>query len=173
MRCLQRTRGESRAAIWVLAAKRMPACSHAANNLTSIPDDSSDWQLLPNGRGANQWDFSVAPGQAGGRGTFNCRYAPETKATYNFTDSVAVVLAGNRWPDAHSYSITLDGATTKLDATGSWDDGSTVIFAQGGLDPKKQYTLEVVNYNEDDPNCKEENGACCVSVDELLLLHVS
>jgi hypothetical protein len=149
------------------------ADGRAANNLTSIADDSSNWQLLPGGRGANQWDFAVVPGLEAGRATFNCQYRPETRAIYNFTDSVAVVLAGNRWPDAHSYSVILDGITTKLDATGSWNDGSTVIFAQGGLDPKKQYTLEVVNYNEDDPDCKKANNACCVSVDELLLLHVS
>lgn len=101
--------------------------------------------------------------------TFNCNYGATVLATYAFTGAGGVVLLGNVWQDSHAFSVTLDDATTNLDATSSWQDGQTVLFARGGLDPAVQHTVSLRDFSADDTTCNQ-GKYCCTGLDAITLL---
>ncbi|KAH7096991.1 hypothetical protein BKA62DRAFT_833556 [Auriculariales sp. MPI-PUGE-AT-0066] len=137
----------------------------------NVDDHDPNWVFTPS---------TGAPWDKGGKGptlfdntvTFQCNYGSDKAATYIFSGANGVVLKGNVWIDAHEFSIVLDGVTTNMDATSSWNDGSTVFYAKTGLDPAQSHTISLVDYNSDvGPNCfAKRNRFCCTGLDVITLL---
>lgn len=77
------------------------------------------------------------------------------------------------------YTIILNGESIPLDATSVWPFSNGVnLFFRGGLDPTKQYTIALKNWNENYPTCdqlyylpsSQHLLACCANLDGLILL---
>ncbi|KAH7096992.1 hypothetical protein BKA62DRAFT_643772 [Auriculariales sp. MPI-PUGE-AT-0066] len=138
----------------------------------TIDDHDASWVYTPVTGGV--WDKGAkGPTLFDNTATFNCLYATDKTATYIFSGASGVIMKGNVWADSHDFSVVLDGATTNMDATSSWLDGSTVLFAKAGLDPTQSHTISLVDYNSDvGPDCRAKYGGryCCAGLDAITLL---
>ncbi|EJD39571.1 hypothetical protein AURDEDRAFT_116105 [Auricularia subglabra TFB-10046 SS5] len=148
---------------------------HDVKDSDVIDDQDLGWNLS-GGRVATggSWDTNAGATLFDNTGTFQCNYGKGSTASYKFSGAGGLVLYGNVWKDAHSFSVSLDDTTVNMDATSSWEDGRTVLFAQGGLDPAAVHTLTVFDYSSADDGCTNGQGGtfrfCCVGIDSLLLL---
>lgn len=148
---------------------------HDVKDSNVIDDQDAGWNYSGGRVGTGgTWDTTAGATLFDKTGTFQCNYGQGSTAAYKFSGAGGLVLHGNVWRDAHSFSVSLDGTIINMDATSSWEDGRTVLFAQGGLDPAAVHTLTVLDYNAEDQTCT--NGAdgkfrfCCLGIDSLLLL---
>ncbi|EJD48364.1 hypothetical protein AURDEDRAFT_162326 [Auricularia subglabra TFB-10046 SS5] len=164
----------------------MGVTSGSSHVLSKEVDDlASGWAMVP-GRdlGANGWqsgaDQTSSNTIANGH-SWTCIYDPVNtqSASYTFSGAGGVLLRGTIGMGLEVFSIDFDGDHFPMDATSVWPDTSGVVmFARGGLDPKKQYTIKLNNFNENYPTCdklyylppSQHLLACCVNLDGLVLL---
>ncbi|EJD39561.1 hypothetical protein AURDEDRAFT_187308 [Auricularia subglabra TFB-10046 SS5] len=134
-----------------------------------IDDRDSGWMLVP-GRGGGQWDFTTGQRLFNVTGTFECNYGSGISATYKFSGAGGAVLLGDVEFGTSPYSVQLDdGAFVNLDASSTWPDGSTPFFVAGALDPAKEHTITLRNFNSQATSCGP-TGFCCISIDAIQLL---
>ncbi|EJD39542.1 hypothetical protein AURDEDRAFT_116093 [Auricularia subglabra TFB-10046 SS5] len=135
----------------------------------TIDDQDSAWILAP-GRGGGQWDSMTAQRMFNVTGTFECNYGRDISAAYKFSGAGGAILHGGIWPDSHAFSVQMDDEDpVNLDATSGWEDGGAAFFVAGDLDPAKEHTITIRNFNSDVPDCNR-GKFCCVSIDALQLL---
>jgi hypothetical protein len=80
-------------------------------------------------------------------------------------------MNGLLWTDSHEYSVALGSDVTNMDSTTSWLEGSNVLYARGGLDPTRSYTITLIDQNTDLLNCTGKyNALCCIALDSITLL---
>ncbi|KZV82412.1 hypothetical protein EXIGLDRAFT_843763 [Exidia glandulosa HHB12029] len=149
-----------------------------------IDDVDAGWAMVP-GRG-DSWSWQTqtdAPSAnlINNTHSFTCIYdgANVQSATYNFTGAGGVVLRGTIGVGLQPYTIELNDEVIPLDATSVVQYAQSVnLFFRGGLDPSKQYTISLRNWNENYPYCNrlyylpptQPLMACCANLDGLVLL---
>lgn len=166
----------------------MGVTSGSSHVLSKQVDDlDPQWKMVPGkelGLGPNGWQSgSDQPSSnliANGH-SWTCIYdrANPQSASYTFSGAGGVLLRGTIGMGLEVFSVEFDGTTFPMDATSVWPDTSgVVLFARGGLDPKKQYTITLKNYNDHYQTCdrlyylppSQHLLACCVNLDGLVLL---
>ncbi|EJD39560.1 hypothetical protein AURDEDRAFT_128184 [Auricularia subglabra TFB-10046 SS5] len=139
---------------------------------SGLTASAAGWVLSP-GRGeARGWSTTTAQRVFNSTATFECTYGQSQSAAYTFSGAGGAVLLGSVWPDAHTFSVKIDDADPiNLSATSHWYDGSAVFFIASGLDPTKEHTITVRNFNSDVLDCTSNPPrTCCTGIDAIRLL---
>lgn len=148
-----------------------------------IDDQDPLWDISPQ-RGTDGWQYSndsAADGLLGNGHIWTCIYNGESprSASYTFTGVGGVIMRGTIGMNIQVYSVDFDGETTALDATSVWPDPRAgVLFFRGGLNPLKQYTITLRNFNANFPQSNsryylpsnQHLTGFCASLDGIVLL---
>ncbi|KZP01255.1 hypothetical protein CALVIDRAFT_594754 [Calocera viscosa TUFC12733] len=124
----------------------------------------------------NGWTFS-GPASDGGEDyndTFHytCSYGPSYTASYTFEGSSAVQLLGLLDINVGPYTVQLDNQSYVLNGSDLWREPQQILFLKGGLDPTKEYTFTLINYDASAPTAQQPIGADyypCATLDALVL----
>ncbi|EJD39579.1 hypothetical protein AURDEDRAFT_171387 [Auricularia subglabra TFB-10046 SS5] len=117
---------------------------HSVRDNHIIDDRDPGWNLN-GGRIEAGGTWATAPSSArfNGSDTYECNYGPEVAASYKFSGAGGFILYGVVWEDSHSFTVSLDDTSVRMDASSSYGDGIAVLFGQGDLDPAADYLLTV------------------------------
>ncbi|KZP01254.1 hypothetical protein CALVIDRAFT_594753 [Calocera viscosa TUFC12733] len=103
---------------------------------------------------------------------WTCSYGPSYTASYTFNGSSAVQLLGLLTLNIGPYTIQMDGKSYVYNGSDLWREEQQVIFFKGALDPTKEYTLTLSNYDAAAPNAQQPIGPDyypCAGVQKLIL----
>ncbi|EJD39563.1 hypothetical protein AURDEDRAFT_116103 [Auricularia subglabra TFB-10046 SS5] len=133
-----------------------------------VDDQDSGWALAP-GRGGGQWDSKSAQGYFNITGSFECNYGRDISAAYTFSGAGGAVLHGGVVGDMSAFSVQLDDEPPVNLVASGWEDESVVFHVAGALDPAKEHTITLRNFNSEVTNCNVDKF-CCVNLDAIQLL---
>lgn len=144
----------------------------AVDDSQTIDDQDPGWIFAPERAAVGGW--ATMPSQRGfnSTATFECTYGHSQSAAYTFSGAAGALLLGNVWPNAHTFSVQLDASEPiNLSATSYWYDGSAVFYVASGLDPAKEHTITIRNFNSDVLDCPTNPPrTCCTGIDAIRLL---
>ncbi|KZT52053.1 hypothetical protein CALCODRAFT_520968 [Calocera cornea HHB12733] len=136
-----------------------------------IDDTDPGWTYEPGG----DWIYSDPAGEDA-VGDYNqtrhylCQWGASYNARYTFNGSSAVQLLGLLNWNVGPYTVQLNDITGVYNASDLWRESQQVLFFQGGLDPSKEYTILLMNYDANAPNASQPySGTPCATVDALVL----
>ncbi|KZT52055.1 hypothetical protein CALCODRAFT_512302 [Calocera cornea HHB12733] len=137
-----------------------------------IDDTDPGWTYEPGGA----WKYS-APAGNDAVGDYNetrhyvCGYGANNNARYTFNGASAVQLLGMLNWNLGPYTIQLDEMIWVYNASDLWRESQQVLFFQAGLDPTKDYTIVLMNYDSNAPNASQPySGVPCTTIDALVLI---
>ncbi|KZP01253.1 hypothetical protein CALVIDRAFT_594752 [Calocera viscosa TUFC12733] len=138
-----------------------------------IDDTDPGWSYQP----AGAWSFSNvsnndAVGDYNTTRHWMCSYGPSYTASYTFNGSSAVQLLGLLNLNIGPYTIHLNEQSYVYNGSDLWRESQQVLFFKSTLDPTKEYTITLVNYDQAAPDAQQPVGPDfypCATVDELIL----